>query len=141
MIPHLPVLLLQLVIYGLNGAIVPAETIPFDSAFFGYLEFVLKPGGAEVPASLVVDAVNAGDTATVAAVFDQAVQAGYTQQLVAILNQVGGLSSSAAEQLYYSFVCVCESRYVQPCCLMMHLKWAGNVCTIRKHTAIAVLHH
>ncbi len=46
------------------------------------------PGGARVPAALIVDAVDAGDIAQVAAVFDQAVAAGEVQQLVQILAEV-----------------------------------------------------
>lgn len=41
-----------------------------------------------MPAALIVDAVDAGDIAQVAAVFDQAVAAGEAQQLVDILAGV-----------------------------------------------------
>ena len=41
-----------------------------------------------MPAALIVDAVDAGDIAQVAAVFDQAVAAGEVQQLVEILAEV-----------------------------------------------------
>ncbi len=41
-----------------------------------------------MPAALIVDAVEAGDIAQVAAVFDQAVAAGEVQQLVEILAEV-----------------------------------------------------
>ena len=81
-------ILLQLVIYGINADVVPPEFINFTSTLYTYLEFVLKPGGAEVPAGLVLSAVEAGATPTVAAAFNEAVQLGYSQQLVAILKQV-----------------------------------------------------
>ena len=79
---------LQLIIYGVNAVLVPEGFIDFTSTLYGYLEYVLKPGGAEVPASLILEAVEAGETDTVAAAFDEAVQAGYSQQLIAILKQV-----------------------------------------------------
>lgn len=41
-----------------------------------------------MPAALIVDAVDAGDIAQVAAVFDQAVAAGEVPQLVEILEEV-----------------------------------------------------
>jgi len=50
------------------------------------------PGGAEVPAQLVADLVAANQTDEVAEAFDEAVSAGYTQQLVAILPQVCSLA-------------------------------------------------
>ena len=81
-------LVLQLVIYGLNADVVPPEFINFTSTLYTYLEVVLKPGGAEVPAGLVLAAVQAGATPIVAAAFNEAVQLGYSPQLIAILRQV-----------------------------------------------------
>lgn len=46
------------------------------------------PGGAEILAQFVVDAVAAGRAATIASAFDEAIQAGYTQHLVHILQRV-----------------------------------------------------
>ena len=93
---------MQLVIYGISGAIVAEQVLPFDPTFFTYLEYVLRPGGAEVPAQLVVDAVAAGQTASVAAVFAQALDAGYYQQLTAILKAVMPLSPGCTQ-----YVCFC----------------------------------
>ncbi len=53
------------------------------------------PGGAEVPAQLIVDLVAANQTDEVAEAFDEAASAGYVQQLVAVLQQV---CSSARRQ-------------------------------------------
>jgi len=50
------------------------------------------PGGAEVPAQLIVNLVAANQTGEVAAAFDEAASAGYSQQLVAILQQVCSLA-------------------------------------------------
>ncbi len=57
-----------------------------------YLEYILMPGGAEVPAQLIVNLVAANQTGEVAAAFDEAASAGYSQQLVAILQQVCSLA-------------------------------------------------
>lgn len=80
--------ILQLVIYGIDGVLEPAGFVDFEVTLKHYLDVLLRPGGAEIPATLIVDAVNAGEVATVAAAFDQVVELGYSQQLVAILEQV-----------------------------------------------------
>lgn len=83
-----PLPVLQLVIYGINGVLVPEEAVDFsESEFLQYLEITLEPGSAEVPAGLVIAAVQAGDLDSVADVFDNAITAGYTQQLVALITQ------------------------------------------------------
>ena len=78
----------QLIIYGINGVLIPSGFVDFNVTLFHFLEVILRPGGADIPASFIVDAVNAGQVSTVAAAFDEAVQLGYTQQLIAILQQV-----------------------------------------------------
>ena len=84
--------LLQLVIYGVDGVFQTPPAVPFGQALVQYLEYILMPGGAEVPAQLIVDLVTANQTDEVAAAFDEAVSAGYTQQLVAVLQQVCSLA-------------------------------------------------
>ena len=86
-----PLYLLQLVIYGVDGVFQTPPAVPFGQALVQYLEYILMPGGAEVPAQLIVDLVTANQTDEVAAAFDEAVSAGYSQQLVAILQQVCSL--------------------------------------------------
>ena len=86
-------LVLQLVIYGVDGGFEPPFAVPFGNSLLGqkfqfYLEYALVPGGAEVPAQLIIDAVAAGDVHAVASALDEALQAGYTQQLVHILQRV-----------------------------------------------------
>lgn len=83
---------LQLVIYGVDGVLVPEqELVPFTDEFLQYLEVTLEPGHAEVPAELIITAVMAGQTDTVADAFDQAISMGYLQQLTAIVNAAAGL--------------------------------------------------
>ena len=94
-------LCLQLVIYGIDGVLVPEQDlVPFTDEFLQYLEVTLEPGHAEVPANLVINAVMSGQTDTVADAFDQAIQMGYLQQLVAIADMAyrmpNGLQSVAA---------------------------------------------
>ncbi len=84
--------LLQLVIYGVDGVFQTPPAVPFGQALVRYLEYNLMPRGAEVPAQLIVDLVAAKQTDEVAAAFDEAVSAGYTQQLVAVLQQVCSLA-------------------------------------------------
>ena len=88
-------LVLQLVIYGVDGGFEPPFAIPFDNSLLGqkfrfYLEYALVPGGAEVPAQLIIDAFAAEDVHAVAGAFDEAraLQAGYAHQLVHILQRV-----------------------------------------------------
>ena len=86
-------LVLQLVMCGVDGGFEPPFAFPFDNSLLGqkfqfYLEYALVPGGAEVPAQLIIDAVAAGDVHVVVRAFDEALQAGYTQQLVHILQKV-----------------------------------------------------
>ena len=87
-----PLYLLQLVIYGVDGVFQTPPAVPFGQALVRYLEYNLMPRGAEVPAQLIVDLVAAKQTDEVAAAFDEAVSAGYTQQLVAVLQQVCSLA-------------------------------------------------
>ncbi len=54
--------LLQLVIYGVGGAFQTPPAVPFGQALVRYLEYILMPGGAEVPAQLIVDLVAANQT-------------------------------------------------------------------------------
>lgn len=77
----------NLVIYGVDGVFQTPPAVPFGQALVRYLEYILMPGGAEVPAQLIVDLVAANQTDEVAAAFDEAASAGYPQQLVAILQQ------------------------------------------------------
>ncbi|KAL0027390.1 hypothetical protein WJX79_007691, partial [Trebouxia sp. C0005] len=95
-----------IIIYGIDSVLIAEESLPFDQQFFSLLSQDLKPGGARVPAALIVDAVDAGDIAQVAAVFDQAVAAGEAQQLVDILagaisvpNGVATLAAIANEMI------------------------------------------
>ncbi|DBA87350.1 hypothetical protein WJX77_006476 [Trebouxia sp. C0004] len=90
----------NIIIYGIDSVLIAEESLPFDQQFFSLLSQELRPGGARVPAALIVDAVNAGDIAQVAAVFDQAVAAGEAQQLIEILagavNVPSGVATLAA---------------------------------------------
>lgn len=85
---------LQLVIYGVDGAFVPEEDLLSSDVTGGvhnltfYLERLLVPGGPEVPVSAIIAAVNGGRVADVAAAFDQAVQAGLAFQLINLLQEV-----------------------------------------------------
>ena len=79
---------LQVIIYGIDSVLIAEESLPFDQQFFALLSNELMPGGAKVPAALVIDAVAAGDIAQVASVFDAALAAGEAQQLIAILQEV-----------------------------------------------------
>lgn len=85
-------LVLQLVIYGIDGVLVPEEALfPFDADFLtNYLTGTLRPGSAEVPLSLVVQAVEAGQTASVAEAALTASTNGYLQQVLAIYDQAVG---------------------------------------------------
>jgi len=76
----------NLVIYGIDGVLVPEVAVfPFDSeALVEYLTGTLRPGAAEVPLSLIVTAVQAGQTAAVAEAFTTAIENGYLQQLIAL---------------------------------------------------------
>lgn len=87
-----PIYACYLVIYGVDGGFQPTFAVPFDSSLLGqkfqfYLEYAPVPGRAEVPAQLIIDAVAAGDVHAVAGAFGEALQAGYTQQLVHILQK------------------------------------------------------
>lgn len=91
-------LVLQLVMNGIDGGLQSPPAVPFDNSMLGrklgfYLECLLMPGGAEIPAQFVVDAVAAGRAATVASAFDEAIQAGYMLQLVHILQRVKCISN------------------------------------------------
>lgn len=91
----------NLVIYGIDGVLVPEmELVPFSDEFLQYLEVTLMPGAAEVPLSLVMAAVQAGDVNVVAEAADQAVNMGYLQQLTALVSAsqgvTGGIQSLAA---------------------------------------------
>ncbi|KAL0035348.1 hypothetical protein WJX77_002103 [Trebouxia sp. C0004] len=81
----------NLVIYGIDGVLVPEEDLlPFNQEFLQYLETTLEPGFAEVPLSLVIAAVQANNTNTVAEAADQAISMGYLQQLTALIQQASG---------------------------------------------------
>ncbi|DBB15794.1 TPA: hypothetical protein ACH3X3_003993 [Trebouxia sp. C0006] len=82
----------NLVIYGVDGVFQTPPAVPFGQALVRYLQYNLMPRGAEVPAQLIVDLVAAQQPDEVAAAFDEAVSAGYTQQLVAVLQQVCSLA-------------------------------------------------
>lgn len=86
---------LQVIIYGISGVLIPTGFVDFQDTLDHYLEVILRPGGAELPASFIVEAVNAGELATVAAAFDDVVDQGYTQQLIALLKQVIACSCAA----------------------------------------------
>ena len=83
---------LQLVIYGIDGVLVPEEAIyPFDSmTLTQYLTGTLMPGSAEVPLELVVEAVEAGETVSVAEAFMTAISGGYLQQITALYSEATG---------------------------------------------------
>lgn len=83
---------LQLVIYGIDGVLVPEEAIyPFDAMTLSkYLAGTLMPGSAEVPLSLVVEAVESGETQSVAEAFMTAVDGGYLQQITALYVEATG---------------------------------------------------
>ena len=88
--------LLQLVMYGIDGGVQAPAAVPFDDSVLGrklqsWLEYILMPGGTAIPAQFVVDAVAAGRVATMAGAFDEAIEAGYTQELVHILQRVSSL--------------------------------------------------
>ena len=55
-----------------------------------YLTGILRPGSAEVPLSLVVEAVEAGETASVAEAALTAFTNGYLQQLLALYDAAVG---------------------------------------------------
>lgn len=87
----LAVVCLQLVIYGIDGVLVPEmELVPFSDEFLQYLEVTLMPGSAEVPLGLIMSAVQAGDVNTVAMAADEAVNMGYLQQLTALVTAASG---------------------------------------------------
>ena len=83
---------LQLVIYGIDGVLVPEVAVfPFESdALVEYLTGTLRPGAAEVPLSLIVTAVEADETEAVAEAFLTAISNGYLQQLVALYEAAAG---------------------------------------------------
>lgn len=91
---HKPInhcLCLQLVIYGIDGVLVPEmELVPFNEEFLQYLEVTLQPGSAEVPLSLIMAAVQMNNTDVVAEAVEQAIGAGYLQQLTALITQASG---------------------------------------------------
>ncbi|KAL0052238.1 hypothetical protein WJX82_010393 [Trebouxia sp. C0006] len=86
----------NIIIYGIDSVLIAEESLPFDQQFFSLLSQELKPGGAKVPAALIVGAVDAGDIAQVAAVFDQAVAAGEVPQLVEILEEAVSVPNGVA---------------------------------------------
>lgn len=71
-----------------------------QDAIMQYLETTLMPGSAEVPITLVIALVQAGDMDTVVSTFDNAITAGYTQQLTALareaVNAPDGIETIAA---------------------------------------------
>lgn len=78
-------------IYGIDGVLVPEmELVPFNEEFLQYLEVTLQPGSAEVPLSLVIAAVQMNNTDVVAEAVEQAIGAGYLQQLTALITQASG---------------------------------------------------
>ena len=83
---------LQLVIYGIDGALVPEDAMyPVDSeTLVNYLSETLRPGSAEVPLSLVVAAVEGDQTQAVAEAFLTAINNGYLQQLTALYEEATG---------------------------------------------------
>ena len=98
-----------MVIYGVDGPFVPEENLFLNELpgsihnLTHYLESVLVPGGPEVPITAIIDAVSGGRVAEVAAAFDQAVQAGLSDQLIAILQEVNELRLALRMQLHSSF--------------------------------------
>ena len=84
--------MLQLVIYGIDGVLVPEEAIyPFDSELLlSYLTETLMPGYSEVPLGLIVAAVQSNQTDTAAEAALTAINGGYLQQLVALFNEATG---------------------------------------------------
>lgn len=85
---------MQLVIYGLDGALVPNENIQSPNVsgaihnITQYLVTYLAPGGPAIPINAIITAVADNQAAQVAAAFDKAVTAGYIPQLLALLQQV-----------------------------------------------------
>jgi len=82
----------NLVIYGIDGVLVPEEALyPFESmTLVNYLTGTLMPGSAEVPLSLVVEAVESGETQAAAQAFMSAVDGGYIQQITALYVEATG---------------------------------------------------
>ena len=81
-----------MVIYGIDGALVPEDlTYPMDmEALVTYLTQTLRPGSAEVPLSLLVEAVEGGQTQAVVEAALSAVNNGYLQQLTALYEEATG---------------------------------------------------
>lgn len=82
----------NLLIYGIDGVLVPEEALyPFESmTLANYLTGTLMPGSAEVPLSLVVEAVESGETQAAAQAFMSAVDGGYIQQITALYVEATG---------------------------------------------------
>ena len=108
--------LLQLIIYGVSGVVIPDGFVDFNDTLDHYLEVLLRPGGAEIPAQLILDAVAAGQIDVVAAAFDQAVQLGYASQLIPVLEQVATLTSQKTLQILTSCDCHSHCHAIKPEC-------------------------
>lgn len=81
-----------MVIYGIDGVLVPEEVLfPFEAEMLvTYLTATIRPGSAEIPLSLIVEAVGAGETAPVATAFLTALTNDYMQQLLALYAMAVG---------------------------------------------------
>lgn len=81
-----------MVIYGIDGVLVPEEVLfPFEAeTLINYLTTTIRPGSAEIPLSLIVEAVEAGETAPVGAAALTALTNGYMQQLLALYAMAVG---------------------------------------------------
>ena len=85
---------MQLVIYGLTGALVPQENLQNQGTpgaiqnITQYIETVLIPGGPVTSLNTVLTAANSGELDQVAAGFNTAVAHNYTNQLIAVVMEV-----------------------------------------------------
>ena len=127
---------LQLVIYGLTGALVPQENLQ-DQATPGaihnitqYLETVLIPGGPVTSLNTVLTAANNGELDQVAAGFNTAVAHNYTNQLIDIVMEVATYRRVHLIRLMIQdWLCLSQDLCRACCCLHMTTCCSGLVCT------------
>ena len=90
---------MQLVIYGIDGALETEEAVS-QQGLINYISVYLVPGGGEIPASFIVYEVEAGNTESVATAFNDAVTDGFAQELIDLFQEAivlpGGAEAFAA---------------------------------------------
>lgn len=101
---------MQLVIYGIDGAVETEEAIT-QEPLSTYIGVYLVPGGGEIPASFIVYEVSVGNTDGVAAAFNDAVGDGYAQQLIDLFQEAIALPGGAE-----AFAAIGNSMIVQSSC-------------------------